>query len=121
MKKSEVTKLITDIDSYYRGRMITEDPTDLINSWYEALKDEDTAKVNANLIRHVKTSRYIPTISELVHTPDERMRTVPDVEATRQYLMEQERRAAEPKDLEAIEQEKKKIRAMLEASVKKGE
>lgn len=120
MKKSEVSELITLIDSYYRGRMITDDPQALLDAWYIALKDEDTAKVNANLLKHVKKSHFIPTISELVHTPDERIRTVPDVEATRQYLMEQERRAAEPKDEEAIEREKEKIRAMLKMA-KKGE
>lgn len=113
MNKKEVATLLKNIDGYYHGRLNTEDPMKMADSWYQVLQDEDCEKVNANLIRHVKASHFIPTISDLVKDSEARIRTTPNVVETQALLKAYEDRAKQPKDEKEIEKIQKEIREML--------
>lgn len=81
MTKQEVLLLIERIEQLYnnpftRKRNITnQDKTDeevikdVVIMWHEFLKDDDAERVFENFKKHVRTSKFPPTIAELKTEP----------------------------------------------------
>lgn len=81
MNKQEVLTLIEQIEKLYnnpftRKRNITDKDKsdeeiiiDIVNIWHEFLKDDDAERVFGNFKKHVRTSKFPPTIAELKTEP----------------------------------------------------
>lgn len=66
MKKSEVVDLVKKVDAFYPGRLKTDDPAFVVETWHEVLKDSDYRKSKQKLINHVKNNKFPPSVSDLI-------------------------------------------------------
>jgi type III secretory pathway component EscV len=96
MKIFEVLDVFEAIVEYYPN---FQDKSDDINktaqAWHIFLKDVEFESVMHNLTQHVKTSRFAPTVSDLIQVIDfeddiltGKTRAIPGLEETRLMLLE---------------------------------
>lgn len=64
MTKAEMITLLEQIESFFPGRFTADEKTASV--WWEILKDYDFEHCRRNLIKHVQTSEFPPTIANLI-------------------------------------------------------
>jgi hypothetical protein len=108
MNKKEVLKIITTIEEFYNrpwtGRgfdqlkktgFMDENETpqshllNVVNLWHDILKDYDFDNIKVKLTEHIKTSKFTPTIADLIHV-EKRDRAIPTIEETKVMLAKQD-------------------------------
>lgn len=89
MTKKEVLKLIKTIEQLYdkpftkkrsvfhQNDSVEKILMDTVNAWHDILHDEDSEIVFTNLAYHAKTSKFPPTIAELLRKDEQSGRYVP--------------------------------------------
>lgn len=88
MKKPELVDLLTKIENLYPGRFKCDDFT--AKTWWEVLKDYPIGLCEKNLVKHVKTGEWPPSIANLIsgHKDESRVynqNLVDAIENTRTY------------------------------------
>ena len=85
MKKTEVLTTLNAIAMYYPNFKVgsLEETTD---AWHLLLQDSEDAVVTKNLIEHIRTNRFPPTIADLLKLPEARDRAIPTAAETIQML-----------------------------------
>lgn len=63
MKKTELVSLFKVIKECYQNFEITPEK---IEVWYEIIQDTPFEKALANLMIHIKSSAYVPTLADLI-------------------------------------------------------
>jgi hypothetical protein len=132
MNKGQVLELIQKIEMYFNNpftkkrNAFNEDKTDeeiildVVNAWYDILKDYEAETVFNNFKEYVKTNRYAPTIADLIKEQEkilDPVMTVPSREETQVFLRkmdEWEKRAQTPEAIEAREKALAEIRKKLD-------
>lgn len=101
MTKNEVLNIFAMIVSVYPSFSVTEEK---LSVWHKALKDQHFRIIERNTMKHIKTEKYPPTISEIMdHSPRQETSFI-------DQLVEMRRNAASP-EVAAIH--KAKIREIL--------
>lgn len=90
MERTEIALLLRKIDIYYDGKVKKADPKERFESWASVLADIDGELVNQNLMRHVKTNSFPPTLADLIQQPEKEGRAIPTFEQTQRYLKEKD-------------------------------
>lgn len=98
MKKAEFVELMTLIDSFYPGRFKNDEHT--AKAWWEILKGHEFELCKSNLIKHVETSEWIPSIANLIAEEKDTSRTysgsvienINGVKPIEEYIKEIEKR-----------------------------
>jgi hypothetical protein len=101
MTKNQVIKIFAVIVSAYPGFAVTEEK---LSVWHKALEDQEFNTVERNVMRHVRTEKYPPTIAEIIdHSPKQETSFI-------DQLAEMRRNAASP---EVAAVHKARIRELL--------
>lgn len=66
MTRDDTKKIIAYLRMAYSGFCEDRDLTEVVNVWYDALKDEDTIIVQTATKNYVKTSKFAPTIAGII-------------------------------------------------------
>jgi len=66
MTKKEVAYLLQKIDMLYPSRLKTDNIQELINTWYDVLKDTSFDLSYEKLLNHAKINKFPPSVSELI-------------------------------------------------------
>lgn len=111
MERIEVVEVLEKIDVYYPGKVKVENAKFRLDAFAEALKDADAETVNKNLMKHIRTDEWPPSISNLLKENKESSRAVPNFEETRAYLKSRENK--HPASEEVRREEAAKVRKIL--------
>lgn len=88
----------------------------MVDSWYKLLKDFDYEQIKVNLEKHIMTSKYPPSIAELVNQVKEEVPAgpvIPTAEETREMLQERARNRRKAASPEVREKALAEIRRIL--------
>lgn len=100
MKRVQAINLFKKIDLFYPVKETDEEYQERFDQWYEVMQEYDVAEVDANLKRHIKSSRFAPKIADLIHY-NPLPRTVPTAEETLKHFEETKTsNAATPEEIE---------------------
>jgi hypothetical protein len=124
MDKKQVLQIIQSIESIYNNHFTKNVlPSEqknkiknVVETWYEFLKDHEYEEVKGNLKFHVNHSKFAPSIAELINKPDYEKASgpaVPSYEETQEMLKQREKNKAEAASPEVVEQELANIRKIL--------
>ena len=88
MNKQQLGMLLDLIDITYPGKLKTDNPQILAETWFTILEDYDYNYVSHNLRQHIKSSPYLPSISDLItdKKKQEGGRYIPDANETKKLL-----------------------------------
>lgn len=88
MNKQQMGMLLDLIDITYPGKLKTDNPQVLFETWFTMLEEYDYNYVSHNLRQHIKTSPYLPSISDLItdKKKQEGGRYIPDAAETKMML-----------------------------------
>lgn len=81
------------MDISYPNKLKVTDNVVFFNTWYEYLKDYDYSFVRENLHNHIKTNKFLPSVSDLItdyKKSDHGGRYVPDVRTTMLEMQQKE-------------------------------
>lgn len=68
MTKEETKTILSKVKMVYPSsftNMTYNDGIEMLNTWYDYLKDYDLKTIENNLNEHIETSKFVPRISEL--------------------------------------------------------
>lgn len=100
MERAKAIDLFDKIDLFYPAKETKEEYQVRFNAWYEVLQDYTVEEVDANLMRHVKSSKFPPKLADLIHY-NPLPRTVPTAEETLKHFEETKTsNAATPEEIE---------------------
>lgn len=88
MNKQQLGMLLDLIDIAYPGKLKTDNPQILAETWFTMLEEYDYNYVSHNLRHHIKSSPYLPSISDLItdKKKQEGGRYIPDAAETKMML-----------------------------------
>jgi Loader and inhibitor of phage G40P len=125
MTKKQILEVIMTIEHAYNNpftRNIDGNETKeqklvkIIDTWYKLLKDHDFEKIKEHLNQHIMTSKYPPSIAELVNQPEKEIPSgpvVPSAEETQKMFEEREKEKANVASPEIREKHLAEIRRIL--------
>lgn len=66
MRRDELKAIMKYFQASYRGFTEGQNPTDVLNVWYDAFKDEDVLVVRQAAKNYVKSNEFAPTVAGLM-------------------------------------------------------
>lgn len=139
MNKKQVLKIISTIETYYNqpwtrkfkpqdqntqlllGNPQTKEDIllDVVNAWHMILEKYEYEKVFANLMQHIETSKFPPTIADLTNAEKVvKSRAIPDPDETKAMMLGWQRPEEEKADPDEVETQLAAMRDML--GIKRG-
>jgi hypothetical protein len=88
----------------------------IVDTWFKLLKDYDPEKIQEHLDHHIMTSKYPPSIAELINQPEKEIPSgpvVPTAEETQEMLRERARNRRNAASPEVREKHLAEIRRIL--------
>jgi Loader and inhibitor of phage G40P len=113
MNREQVKKLFKRIKDFYDLFEVSSEKVDI---WTGLLKNFECEMVMNNLDRHIVSSKYPPTIADLVNEPEKEIPSgpaIPTVEETNEMLRERARNKRNAARPEVREQALAEIRKIL--------
>ncbi|AYP68790.1 loader and inhibitor of phage [Bacillus phage vB_BpsM-61] len=88
MKKTEMVDLLEEIELFFPGRFTMDEK--IASLWWRIIKDYDYKLCKTNLDKHVRESKFPPTIAQLIITDKDQSRPYDkdlqsEIENTRPY------------------------------------
>jgi hypothetical protein len=125
MTKKQILEVIMTVEHAYNNpftRNIDVNETKeqklvkIVDTWYKLMKDHDFEKIKENLNHHIMTSKYPPSISELVNQPEKDIPSgpaIPSAEETQEMFRERARERRNAASPEVRERALAEIRRIL--------